>query len=801
MIQVYQQRPFFNKAKNKWDTPFVPAFDQLVQFATLSELFTNGPAWLGGIPEDARVNLFYTINPQVEPNKREARHIENLAFDVDKIEGGITDEIAHKIFQTICETLKIDPEKTGSVLSGNGVHVLIELDPRDQLEPEKLEALKEHYKDVCRLLEKSLQHKGIKAKLDTSIFEPSRVLRFPGTINLKPDREKNETWENPTRRTVCKIIQGKISPQHFNLAKASAIPNLQPKDALAKLEATRHYEHDEKAILEGCEFIKWAIANPAEVTEPPWYALLSVVGNIRTEDDQLRGRTLAHEISSGHPDYTREETEAKLEQALNASGPRTCKSIDPLWGKCQTCKFNGRVASPISIVGEDFVKSKQTGFRLVTVDSKGNPKPGIPDYDGLMKWFAKKHPFVSHKKRIYTFSGKHWEDCDDGEIRAFAEKHLDHKPSEKERTEFVNKLYANHTLRHYDWFMKSIEKKANFSNGVLDLRTRELLPHSKEFGFKSHMPFDYNPGATAPRFERFLEEVTCGKKDLQMILEEFMGYCISGIPPSVYQKALILQGEGRNGKSVFLNTLRHLAGEGYYSAVPIGELTKAESRVALDGKLFNVVEELSEKDFKDSSFLKNIATGDAVSIRNLYKDVIKATMTAKLIMACNEIPKTMDHTEGFYRRFIIVPFRAKFDIANRDITLASKLLEELPGVFNVALRGLDRLVKQGHFTVSEDSDAMLDDFKEEIDTVRYFVKNYLELTPLSEITESSPRITMAELYARCKEKLANDGHVPITKRRLIKKLHMMWGEDRDDRIGATRDRGFKGVRVKDDSKF
>jgi hypothetical protein len=110
---------------------------------------------------------------------------------------------------------------------------------------------------------------------------------------------------------------------------------------LTKLDTILHAQRERRfskqkppqleSILQGCAWLRDMVDNPAGQTEPDWYAALSVIG--LCED----GETLAHECSRGYPGYDHGETAAKLEQALKASGPRTCASIAS--AHCKNCIF------------------------------------------------------------------------------------------------------------------------------------------------------------------------------------------------------------------------------------------------------------------------------------------------------------------------------------------------------------------------------------------------------------------------------------------------------------------------------
>jgi putative DNA primase/helicase len=97
------------------------------------------------------------------------------------------------------------------------------------------------------------------------------------------------------------------------------------------------------------------------------------------------------------------------------------------------------------------------------------------------------------------------------------------------------------------------------------------------------------------------------------VLLEFMGYCLSGISPAIGQKALIMLGAGSNGKSVFIDVLKHLAGKNNYSTLSMGkDINNTEQRQQLDGKLFNVSEEAPTNSMVDGSIF--IEPGTVIKI-------------------------------------------------------------------------------------------------------------------------------------------------------------------------------------------
>jgi putative DNA primase/helicase len=420
----------------------------------------------------------------------------------------------------------------------------------------------------------------------------------------------------------------------------------------------------------------------------------------------------------------------KIEQATNASGPRTCKSISQLWAGCQKCPHFKNNSSPILIRGEDTLKTEHTGFHDMIFDPETNKvKRGKPNFSDLRRFFERHHFYRSHDKIVWVWTGTHYEEMTNEEIKNFAQKHFDPYASAGMRAEFLDLVQCTNLVQQEVWNAGTFGK-INLKNGVLDLAKMELTPHSKDYGFKYVLPYDYDPKAQAPAFQKFLHEICAGREPLINTLLEFGGYALSGAA-CIYHKALVLEGEGNNGKSTFIDVLKDLVGKGSYSTLAFKDLDQTERRSALDGVLFNITEETPNK-LNDTTSFKNIISGGDIPMRKLYKNAYSIQNKAKLIFSCNEMPMSSDTSRGFFRRFLIVPFEVKFSkqLKNIDVNMRDKLKGELPGILNLFLEGYQRLKAQSSFSKSEDDDKDLQRYQEAIDPMLVWLKENVTVLEL-----------------------------------------------------------------------
>jgi putative DNA primase/helicase len=277
-----------------------------------------------------------------------------------------------------------------------------------------------------------------------------------------------------------------------------------------------------------------------------------------------------------------------------------------------------------------------------------------------------------------------------------------------------------------NWMDESTKRKLNLQNGVLDLATFTILPHSSDFGFRHILPYSYDDSAKCPRFDKFLKEVTLNRQDLEDILLEFMGYAISGDDCWIH-KALVLIGEGGNGKSTLNKVLKSLVPKDTgYSALTMSALNHATNRTMLEGRLFNIGDENSPKSFMNNDTFKSLVSGDDVDVKHLYAQPYTIRNRAKMIFNCNKMPDSDDNTNAMIRRLLFVPFDAQFDSGseNTDLHIDTKLAAELPGILNRCIEGYLRLKKQGDFTKSLSSEDILEDYKvNSLSAEAWFVDN------------------------------------------------------------------------------
>ncbi len=272
---------------------------------------------------------------------------------------------------------------------------------------------------------------------------------------------------------------------------------------------------------------------------------------------------------------------------------------------------------------------------------------------------------------------------------------------------------------------KEDEVRITLQNGTFLITPKEqrLCGFDMKDFITHQLKFAYDPDANASRFKTFLDEVL-PDSDAQRVLAEFIGYVL--IPNSVLslERALVLYGSGANGKSVVFSIISALLGSENVSNYSLESLTDVNGyyRVRLGQVLLNYSSEISSR--MDTTFFKQLVSGEPIQARSPHKEPITITNYARLMFNSNTLPKDVEQNEGFFRRFIIIPFNITIPEDKRDPDLAKKIIEaELPGIFNWVLDGLRSLLSAKQFTKSKTISDTIREYKKKSDTVNMFLED------------------------------------------------------------------------------
>lgn len=354
------------------------------------------------------------------------------------------------------------------------------------------------------------------------------------------------------------------------------------------------------------------------------------------------------------------------------------------------------------------------------------------------------------RKEWYFYDGKIWIVDQEGKIKTLADSTIekmkdepiyvpkDADPEEIEKA-FNKHVKAARSSRGKISMLKETEHLLpikpeefdadktlfNVQNGYLDLRSGKLMPHAKDKFFTKVSNVEYTDKIDCPLWLDFLDTIFDHDQDLIDYMQRAVGYSLSGSTEE--QVMFVLFGNGRNGKSVFLDIITEMFGNYSTNIQPQTIMVKQQSGGAnsdiarLDGARLVTTTEPNEGSRLDEGLVKQLTGGDRVTARFLYGSEFDFEPELKLWMATNHKPVIRGTDDGIWRRMAIVPFTVQIPAEKVDKQLKNKLKRELTAILNWAVEGYQLWKIRG----LDEPKVIVDQRKEyqtEMDSIEAFIE-------------------------------------------------------------------------------
>lgn len=300
-------------------------------------------------------------------------------------------------------------------------------------------------------------------------------------------------------------------------------------------------------------------------------------------------------------------------------------------------------------------------------------------------------------------------------------------------------------------------------NGILNIKDRKLIPHSPDYSFTQKLPVKFNPSAKCPEAMKFLESIL--DEDDMDLFGEWFGF---GLYRKYFlKKALIIFGKHDTGKTTLLDLLSALYGDANIAGVSLQALTYDRfGCIELYKKYLNIYDDLVSDDIKRNGPFK-MATGRSYIIaEEKFGPRFRFINYAKMIFSANRIPGASDRDDdAYYSRWIIVEFYRQFDDKDKDPHLLEKITtpQELSGLLNWALDGLDRLIENEKFSYNKSLEEVKLMMQKSSSDVAAFVQDRL-------VKMEGNFVSKEEMYQAYRKYAETEGFTPMSKTKLGHRL-------------------------------
>jgi len=646
-------------------------------------------------------NVFFGVNPRIGCRGKKENVHNLVTFHVD-IDYGVIGHKKGSDYETVdqarqaIDAFKLKP--TMLVNSGGGFHCYWILE-----EPVKV---KDIGVETLESINKSL---SIELGGDIGPHELSRILRVPGTYNLKEKKNireaKIEYMDGPKYKyeqfsefinvEVEKKVQSKSATQTTN---QTPVVVTQPNVNLSSIESLTVPDKIKNLILNG-NHGEYASRSEADM------AVVLMLVNKGFDFNGVKSIFSSYPIGQKYKSHQMPDSylQATIDKARNYSDLTDEERQDPLFINDAVQKF-----------GDD--------YQLEIVN--------------FQEYVMRKHDmkYLGDERQFFKYDGQCYVSVDQDQLN-----HLCQKELVNHRSLFIKSKFSE--FIHFSIgadFVDSKKARADhvkyltLENGLFDLDNGELINHTPDIFTTNLLPYPYDPDVDCPRFKQYLEEVFMNNKEMIKFVQEAVGYAFyKAIPkPALF----FLVGIGSNGKSVFLDTITSLIGEENACSISLDSLSKEYYVLGLFGKMINISSETPQNKVLNTDIIKAVVGGDWVSGREPYQKPTKFKPYAKQYFAMNEVPSIEDASHGMWRRIFFINFTRTFSENEMEVFLTEKLKAELSGIFNWAYEGLKRLKASNfQFQEVESMKVMKTSYKNQNDHVADFASQYLKKRKRAEI--------------------------------------------------------------------
>ena len=227
-------------------------------------------------------------------------------------------------------------------------------------------------------------------------------------------------------------------------------------------------------------------------------------------------------------------------------------------------------------------------------------------------------------------------------------------------------------------------------NGVVDLRSGELLQGDPALKITRCAGTRYDPLATCATWDAFLQRVQPSAEE-RLNLQHAAGYCATG--ETREQVFFISFGQGANGKSTFESAVGHALGSYADASQPVlvvakGDLREQQQALSrLVGTRFVTIAETEQHMELATAALKRISGEDLITARPLYKKSFSFRPVCKVLIPTNHLPHITDTSYGMARRLRILHWPVVITQETQDSALRYRLGREVEGILAWIVNG------------------------------------------------------------------------------------------------------------------
>lgn len=432
---------------------------------------------------------------------------------------------------------------------------------------------------------------------------------------------------------------------------------------------------------------------------------------------------------------------------------------------------------------EFFNKEEKKEYPSRTTDDTGNALRFLDRYGDIVR-------YSYNRNKFYVYNGSYWEVDNRGHVRVLIDKTIadmknekifvaegvDPEEAEKDFYKHIKNSRSNTAKKRMEDELKHHipitpeefdpdDMLLNTQNGYISLATGEQFEPDKNKMFSMVADSELTENQRSDAWIDFLNDIFNYDQEVINFLQRAVGYSLTGSTRE--QVMFILHGKGRNGKSLFIETIRSILGT-YTDNIQAKTLmvkrgdTINNDIAKLQGVRMVTSSEPSEGFRFDEGLIKQLTGGDTVTARFLYGEEFNFDPKFKIWVTTNHKPIVRGTDDGIWRRLLLVPFEVQIPEEKVDKDLKYKLLREAPAILNWAVEGCLEWQRNG-LQVPEKIAKASEGYRKEMDVIEQFIEDEC-------IRNEDEQVGAKELYDAYKKWADDSGEYKMNKNKFGKKI-------------------------------
>lgn len=364
----------------------------------------------------------------------------------------------------------------------------------------------------------------------------------------------------------------------------------------------------------------------------------------------------------------------------------------------------------------------------------------------------------------FKYTGKAWEQTTEDAVKSHIARDMAPVRPMASHISGAFKMVAHLAHNHSHKIGVISDDLILFQNGILNLLTGDLSPHSPAYFTTNIRPYDFNRDATCHRWLQFLHDTMEGDAERISLLQEWFGYMITR--SYRHHKIMLMIGPKRCGKSTIGKVLAGVVGEQNFTGGSLHSFTTDSYIDSLRTKQVVFIGDAEKHVNRNTQGqvierLKTISGNDQVTFDRKFKSTLSEVLPCRITVAANHLPGLFDDSGALASRMLLLPFNVSY-INREDLGLGDAVMAEIEGIAMWSLQGMARLNTQAGFTTPQASRDELEYLSEAYSPMQQFFQGACT------VNRDDQGVSSADLYNAYRNwALANQEDNLLTKRTFI----------------------------------